>query len=98
LRVNGIPSNFPYHKSQITELVIAFDDTVDFKLPADQLEICFNFIAREVTLVVCTAGRSRSASVCIAYLMKKKGLSFKAAFDKVKKARPLIEPNAGFMI
>ena len=41
LKVNGIPSNFPYDKNKITEKVISFDDNPTFVLPKDQLEICF---------------------------------------------------------
>jgi hypothetical protein len=37
LKVNGIPTLFPYGKLEITEKVIDFDDTVDFILPPEQL-------------------------------------------------------------
>ena len=77
--------------------LMAFDDTETFKLPEDQLQICYDFIDAGPTLVVCTAGRSRSAAVCIGYLIKRKGYTFKDALSKVKKARPLVEPNPGFM-
>lgn len=30
LKVNGIPSNYPYDKTRFTEKLIAFDDTTDF--------------------------------------------------------------------
>ena len=51
----------------------------------------------EKTLVVCTAGRSRSATICIACLMKKEGMSFEQAYQKVKDARRFIIPNSGFI-
>jgi len=79
--VNGIPSNFPYDKDRFKEKVISFDDDPHFQLPSGQLIECFEFIDSAPTLVVCTAGRSRSAAVCIAYLIKRKGLNFKTAFD-----------------
>ncbi|MEE6523716.1 hypothetical protein FKM82_022739 [Ascaphus truei] len=47
-------------------------------------------------LVYCKHGRSRSATICIAYLMKHHNLSLKDAFQMVKAVRPVIEPNAGF--
>ncbi|XP_054840224.1 dual specificity phosphatase 28 [Eublepharis macularius] len=47
-------------------------------------------------LVYCKNGRSRSAAVCTAYLMKHHKLSLKDAFETVKTARPVAEPNAGF--
>ncbi|NXB69368.1 DUS28 phosphatase, partial [Donacobius atricapilla] len=47
-------------------------------------------------LVYCKNGRSRSAAVCTAYLMRHRRLPLKDAFEAVKAARPVAEPNAGF--
>lgn len=47
-------------------------------------------------LVYCKNGRSRSAAVCTAYLMRHRGLSLELAFQTVKNARPVAEPNPGF--
>ncbi|KAF7267416.1 hypothetical protein GWI33_019350 [Rhynchophorus ferrugineus] len=47
-------------------------------------------------LVFCVAGVSRSATLCIAYLMKYHQLTLLEAFDHVKKIRPKIHPNCGF--
>nr|XP_012430905.3 dual specificity phosphatase 28 [Taeniopygia guttata] len=47
-------------------------------------------------LVYCKNGRSRSAAICTAYLMRHRQLSLKEAFEAVKTARPVAEPNAGF--
>ncbi|PNI15587.1 DUSP28 isoform 2 [Pan troglodytes] len=47
-------------------------------------------------LVYCKNGRSRSAAVCTAYLMRHRGLSLAKAFQMVKSARPVAEPNPGF--
>lgn len=47
-------------------------------------------------LVYCKNGRSRSAAVCTAYLMRHRGLSLAQAFQTVKSARPMAEPNPGF--
>uniref|UniRef100_G1P2S8 Dual specificity phosphatase 28 n=1 Tax=Myotis lucifugus TaxID=59463 RepID=G1P2S8_MYOLU len=47
-------------------------------------------------LVYCKNGRSRSAAVCTAYLMRHRGLSLAQAFQTVKSARPVAEPNPGF--
>ncbi|XP_039084453.1 dual specificity phosphatase 28 [Hyaena hyaena] len=47
-------------------------------------------------LVYCKNGRSRSATVCTAYLMRHRGLSLARAFQAVKSARPVAEPNPGF--
>uniref|UniRef100_A0A8C5K631 Dual specificity phosphatase 28 n=2 Tax=Jaculus jaculus TaxID=51337 RepID=A0A8C5K631_JACJA len=47
-------------------------------------------------LVYCKNGRSRSAAVCTAYLMRHAGCSLERAFQMVKTARPVAEPNPGF--
>ncbi|KAM3358635.1 protein-tyrosine-phosphatase MKP1-like [Capsicum galapagoense] len=46
--------------------------------------------------VHCFQGVSRSASLVIAYLMWKEGLSFEDAFQHVKAARGVTNPNMGF--
>ncbi|KFZ57892.1 Dual specificity phosphatase 28, partial [Podiceps cristatus] len=38
----------------------------------------------------------RSAAICTAYLMRHRKLPLKDAFETVKTARPVAEPNAGF--
>jgi protein-tyrosine phosphatase len=48
-------------------------------------------------LVHCAAGMSRSATVCIAYLIRYKGYSLNYALEICKKARPIVCPNKGFM-
>jgi protein-tyrosine phosphatase len=48
-------------------------------------------------LVHCQAGVSRSATMCIAYLMKEMGLTFLQAYACVKEVRPIISPNYGFV-
>ncbi|KAG5898926.1 hypothetical protein JTB14_007961 [Gonioctena quinquepunctata] len=48
------------------------------------------------TLVYCVAGVSRSASICLAYLMKYQRLSLLEAYNYVKLRRPRIRPNCGF--
>lgn len=48
-------------------------------------------------LIHCNAGVSRSASVCIAYLMLHRKMNFSAAFSCVKSKRECIRPNDGFL-
>jgi atypical dual specificity phosphatase len=48
-------------------------------------------------LVHCSAGISRSPMVVAAYLMKRKGLTLKAALGQIIRVRPQVAPNAGFL-
>lgn len=43
------------------------------------------------------AGVSRSASICIAFVMRAMKLRYEEAFKVVHKARPIIQPNSGFV-
>lgn len=48
------------------------------------------------TLVHCNAGVSRSATLCMAYLVKHRDVSLLEAHKWVKNCRPLVRPNKGF--
>lgn len=48
-------------------------------------------------LVHCQAGISRSATICLAYLMMKKRVRLEEAFEFVKQRRSVISPNFSFM-
>jgi atypical dual specificity phosphatase len=48
-------------------------------------------------LVHCFAGISRSPTVVAAYLMKRKGMTLKAALGQIIRVRPQVSPNAGFL-
>nr|XP_033776984.1 dual specificity protein phosphatase 14-like [Geotrypetes seraphini]XP_033776985.1 dual specificity protein phosphatase 14-like [Geotrypetes seraphini] len=74
-------------------------------LPHARLSDYFDMVADRIrsverrngrTLVHCMAGVSRSATLCIAYLMKYEGISLREAHNWVKSRRPMICPNAGF--
>jgi len=47
-------------------------------------------------LVHCAAGRSRSASIVIAYLMKYEHMTLRRAYLHLKSRRPIVRPNLGF--
>jgi protein-tyrosine phosphatase len=51
----------------------------------------------EAVLVFCALGVSRSASIVIAYIMKKYNKNYEDAIDIVQKKRSIIEPNQGFI-
>lgn len=54
-------------------------------------------LSRGAVLVHCHCGVSRSASVIIAYIMKKYGITHHKAFEKVKAKRSIVHPNKGFV-
>ena len=54
-------------------------------------------ISDGIALVHCRQGISRSATVTIAYLMKKLNIPYALAHDIVKRRRPVINPNIGFV-
>lgn len=49
-------------------------------------------------IVHCHAGRSRSASTVMYYLMKYQHMSLDQAYDYCQSCRPIISPNPGFML
>jgi hypothetical protein len=84
--------NVAYHRiiasdSPYTDLSQHFDEACDF---------IHQYRDRRV-LIHCQAGVSRSATICIAYLMKHFGLFLDGAYMAVKGARKIICPNIGFM-
>ncbi|KKK25869.1 hypothetical protein P175DRAFT_0467184 [Aspergillus ochraceoroseus IBT 24754] len=50
-------------------------------------------------LVHCAMGKSRSATICIAYLLHRQPTAFtpQSALALIRESRPLCEPNTGFM-
>lgn len=62
---------------------------------SDIIEECKR--TRRKVLVHCHAGRSRSASAVIYYLMTREGLDLDNALRHVESCRPQISPNPGFM-
>lgn len=63
---------------------------------------CMYFISRHradksPVLVHCQQGVSRSASICLAYLMIQEKMSLKQAYQHVQNCRPCISPNWGFL-
>ncbi len=48
-------------------------------------------------LVHCRAGISRSATICLAYLISRYRLSLDEAYEFIKKKKSFISPNFGFL-
>ncbi|XP_030622610.1 dual specificity protein phosphatase 18 [Chanos chanos] len=78
----------PVHDSPDVRLIEHFDAV------ADKIHQIKEQCGR--TLVHCNAGVSRSAALCIAYLMKYCNMSLLEAHGRVKAQRPIVRPNSGF--
>ncbi|KAF8326188.1 catalytic domain of Map kinase phosphatase 5, partial [Cantharellus anzutake] len=79
-------------------LLDTFEDALGFIDLAlgDQRDVKAFTNARGI-LVHCLMGRSRSASIIIAYIMRKYKLNYRAAHTYVHSKRPIIWPNLGFV-
>lgn len=91
----------PMFPTEFTYLSIALLDSMEANL-LEILPRALEFIeaAREAggkTLVHCFAGKSRSSSVCIAYLMKTERLNLLEALRFVRARRQVVMPNTGFL-
>ncbi|XP_053565842.1 dual specificity phosphatase 28 isoform X2 [Bombina bombina] len=70
---------------------------------SDYFDQCADLIASTMAsggkcLVYCKHGRSRSATICIAYLMKYKNLQLREAFQKILKyCDPDITPSSSLL-
>ena len=91
----------PMFPTEFTYLNISLLDSMEANLLA-VLPGALSFIetARQSggkTLVHCFAGKSRSSSVCIAYLMQTERLNLLEALRYVRRKREVVMPNTGFM-
>ncbi|MED6261611.1 hypothetical protein AMECASPLE_022904 [Ameca splendens] len=87
--------------STITKLQIPVYDDPNEDL-YHHFDHCADAIQKEAnrggrSVVYCKNGRSRSATICIAYLMKHRKLTLTEALQRVKTARHVVDPNPGFM-
>lgn len=95
----------PYFQDTIKEinfLHIPVDDLCSEKI-SDYFEIFNNFIDENIKnkrniFVHCQMGISRSPSFVISYLIVKRNMIFKEAYQFVKSKRGQIEPNMGFQL
>merc|ERR1712014_46729 len=65
-----------------------------------KFEYICNFLKsreNERVLIHCQAGISRSATACLAYLMKEKKWSLDTSFCELKKRREIVSPNFAFL-
>ncbi|CAA2997936.1 dual specificity phosphatase 1-like [Olea europaea subsp. europaea] len=91
----------PAHANDFIYKTIPVMDREDVDI-SQYFSECFNFIeeAKKTgggVLVHCFAGRSRSVTIVVAYLMMKNGISLSEALEHVKRKRPVVSPNSGFI-
>jgi hypothetical protein len=87
---------FRLFPEDFTYLYLPLEDSVSEKITS-YFEETFNFIeSSQKVYVHCQAGISRSASIVIAYFIRKYLISVDQAFALVAQKRPCIYPNLGF--
>ncbi|GLT78433.1 hypothetical protein SLA2020_499690 [Shorea laevis] len=91
----------PAHTNDFVYKVIPVLDKEDTNI-TQYFDECFDFIDEAKrrgggVLVHCFVGRSRSVTIVVAYLMKKRGMSPSQALEYVKSKRPQAAPNSGFL-
>ncbi|XP_062550221.1 dual specificity protein phosphatase 18 [Armigeres subalbatus] len=98
-------------ESELPNTPLPSDDTGYLRVPVKDnretdLDRYFNQVADRIeeesqrngiTLIHCVVGVSRSASLCLAYLIKYHRMSLKDAYLHVKAKRPQIRPNVAFV-
>ncbi|XP_071502133.1 dual specificity protein phosphatase 1-B-like [Diadema antillarum] len=99
LNVSRLPNYFP---TCFRYMQIPVDDSTDADL-LPWFEEATNFIESVQrnngrVLVHCHAGISRSATICLAYLMKVRQIRLEEAFEFVSSVRTVISPNLAFML
>ncbi|XP_054196892.1 dual specificity protein phosphatase 2 isoform X3 [Homo sapiens] len=81
--------SIPVEDNQMVEISAWFQEAIGF------IDWVKNSGGR--VLVHCQAGISRSATICLAYLMQSRRVRLDEAFDFVKQRRGVISPNFSFM-
>lgn len=102
LTIDSVP--LPSFLSSSLKLIIKYVQIADMSREniLQYFPECIEFIEKSIedpknaVLVHCFFGVSRSATIVIAYLMKKYSISYTRAFEKAKSKRRIIQPNNGF--
>jgi atypical dual specificity phosphatase len=92
----------PKHSDIVAHMCISVRDAPEEKL-IDRFDECFAFIDDALSaspthrvLVHCFQGKSRSATVVTAYLMRSRAIDFSASLALLREVRPAAQPNLGF--
>merc|ERR1712130_480356 len=88
-------SSIVYKKLKCIDLSV-YDITKDVIASIQFIEECLDKNEEGNLLIHCARGKSRSASICIGYLMWKQKMTFADAKYAVKQKRNIISINAGF--
>ena len=99
--VNATKSAPCVHEDALAYLRVPLDDLPDAPI-ADHFDACHAFISEALAgggavLVHCQMGKSRSATLAAAYVVKELGVSWRDALARVQRARPTAAPNTGFL-
>jgi len=91
---------------------MAFPDDFEYKMfplldkPSEDIKRFFDeasiyiheiLSSNKKILVHCFAGKSRSTTIMIAYFIKYCKMTTEEALDVIKKKRPVVQPNLGFI-
>ncbi|GMH63460.1 hypothetical protein TrLO_g4010 [Triparma laevis f. longispina] len=95
---DGVREKF---KSELTYMVVPCQDVPNYDIALKFIQ-CADFIDNAVSeggrvLVHCFAGKSRVCAILMGYLMLRKGMAFEQALETCRRARPVVEPNLGFV-
>ncbi|KAM6431580.1 dual specificity protein phosphatase 2 [Liasis olivaceus] len=81
--------SIPVEDNHMADISVWFQEAIDF---IDSVKTSGGHV-----LVHCQAGISRSATICLAYLIQSRRVRLEEAFDFIKQRRGVISPNFGFM-
>lgn len=87
----------------VSSLCISIDDTEELAEKMQMaLDAAIEFLDGAIrdggcVLVHCAAGISRSTTVVLAYLMSRRGMTLRQAFEHTRASRSVVWPNRGFM-
>ncbi|GMI00715.1 hypothetical protein TrST_g8824 [Triparma strigata] len=95
---DGVRDKF---SNDLTYLVVPCEDVPNFDIALKFIQ-CSDFIDNCISeggkvLVHCFAGKSRCCAILMGYMMLRKGMSFEQALETCRAARPVVEPNLGFV-
>ncbi|EAW10173.1 dual specificity phosphatase YVH1 [Aspergillus clavatus NRRL 1] len=99
LRLNQPDETFAGYQHHCIDADDVEDENLLEHFPAAIKFIQAGLDAGGSVLVHCAMGKSRSATICIAYLLhrQRSGLNVQSALALIRQGRPLCEPNDGFM-